>query len=271
MIGVLIGVAAVVLTFVLKGVSPAILINLPSIMIVLVGTAGATIASFGLGEFKKVPTLLRIALGRGRHDLVAVRDLLVGFAERARRDGLLALEADLERVSDPFLRRGLQMIIDGLEPETVETVLELDTAALRERHAHGATMFQMMAGYAPTFGILGAVMGLIAVMAHLSEPEKLGTGIQVAFIATLMAVGVANILFMPVAVALRGRSAEEVRAREMALTGILAIQAGDNPRIVAQKLDSYIPPKLLAAHAAGERSRQGTAAPAAVATAGEAN
>lgn len=259
MIGVVLGVLAVILTFVLKGVSPTILINLPSIMIVLVGTMGATIASFGLGEFRKAPTLLRIALGRSHHDLLGTRDLLVGFAERARRDGLLALEADLDRVSDPFLRRGLQMIIDGLEPDTVETVLELDTAALRERHAHGATMFQMMAGYAPTFGILGAVMGLIAVMAHLAEPEKLGTGIQVAFIATLMAVGVANILFMPVAVALRGRSAEEVRAREMALTGILAIQAGDNPRIVAQKLDSFIPPKLLASRAADRAESRGPA------------
>jgi chemotaxis protein MotA len=259
MIGVIVGVVAVILTFILKGVSPTILINLPSIMIVLVGTLGATIASFGLGEVKKAPALLRIALGRSHVDLVGARDLLVGFAERARRDGLLALEADLDRVSDPFLRRGLQMIIDGLEPETVETVLELDTAALRERHAHGATMFQMMAGYAPTFGILGAVMGLIAVMAHLSEPEKLGTGIQVAFIATLMAVGIANILFMPVAVALRGRSAEEVRAREMALTGILAIQAGDNPRIVAQKLDSFIPPKLLAARRADQRAQPATA------------
>ncbi len=247
MIGVLIGVVAVIATFVLKGVSPTILINLPSIMIVLVGTAGATIASFGLGEFKKAPTLLRLALSRSHYDLLGIRDQLVAFAERARRDGLLALDSDLDTVRDPFLRRGLQMIIDGLEPETVETVLELDTVALKERHAHGATMFQMMAGYAPTFGILGAVMGLIAVMAHLSEPEKLAMGIQVAFIATLIAVGVANILFMPVAVALRGRSAEEVRAREMALAGILAIQAGDNPRIVAQKLDSFIPPKLLAA------------------------
>lgn len=265
MIGVAIGVAAVVLTFVLKGVSPTILINLPSIMIVLVGTAGATIASFGLDECKRVPTLLRIALGRQHHDLVGTRDLLVRFAERARREGLLALEADLDGVTDPFLRRGLQMIIDGLEPETVETILELDTAALRERHAHGATMFQQMAGYAPTFGILGAVMGLIAVMAHLSEPEKLGTGIQVAFIATLMAVGVANILFMPVALALRARSGEEVRAREMALAGILAIQAGDNPRIVAQKLDSFIPPKLLAERAAREDARRlvGGTAPAA--------
>lgn len=247
MIGVLLAVGAVIVTFLLKGVSPAILINLPSISIVFAGTFGATIASFGLAEFKKLPKLLGIAMKATASHAVARRDQLVSFAERARREGLLALEGDIESVDDPFMRRGLQMVIDGLEPETVEEVLELEIEAMKRRHAHGALMLAAMAGFAPTFGILGAVMGLIAVMAHLSEPEKLGAGIQVAFIATLMAVGVANILFMPMSIALKGKSAEEVVERQMALAGILAIQAGDNPRIVAQKLESFIDPRALAA------------------------
>jgi chemotaxis protein MotA len=259
MIGILVGVAAVLLTFILKGVSPAILINLPSIMIVLVGTSGATITSFGLQEFLRAPRLAALAMRPYRFDAVALRDQLIGFAERARREGLLALESEVEAVADPFLRRGLQMVIDGLEPETVQEILELDTAALKARHAQGANMFQQMAGYAPTFGILGAVMGLIAVMAHLSEPERLGSGIQVAFIATLLAVGVANVVFMPIALALRSRTAEEVRSREMALTGIMAIQAGDNPRIVAQKLNAFIPPALLAVATRREAPVLGTA------------
>lgn len=247
MIGLIIGVVAVIITFLLKGVSPAILINLPSIFIVIVGSSGAVITSFGMAEFKKIGKHIGIATKAHQSHAAETREQLVKFAERARREGLLALEGELESVHDPFVKRGLQMVIDGLEPETVEEVMELDIAAMKRRHAHGVNLWAMWAGYAPTFGILGAVMGLIAVMAHLSEPEHLGAGIQVAFIATLLAVGLANILFMPVSVALRGKDEEEAAERQMALVGILAIQAGDNPRIVAQKLDSYLDPKAVAA------------------------
>lgn len=261
MIGLIIGVVAVIVTFLLKGVSPIILINLPSIFIVIIGSAGAVITSFGMAEFKKVPKLIGIAGKNAKFAGAAVRDQLVGFAERARREGLLALENDVNEVADPFLKRGLQMVIDGMEPETVEEVLDLELEAMKRRHAKGINLFSMWAGYAPTFGILGAVMGLIAVMAHLSEPEKLGAGIQVAFIATLLAVGLANIVFMPISVALRGHDQNEVNARQMAMAGILAIQAGDNPRIVAQKLETFLSPAELKAIAAGET--RSTAAPAA--------
>jgi len=250
MIGILIGVAAVIITFLLKGVSPAILINLPSIFIVIVGSMGAVIASFGLDNFKKVPKTFILASKPYSGDMVATRILLVDFAQRARASGTLALEGDVEKLEDPFLKRGLQMVIDGIEPEHVEEVLSLEVEALKRRHADGHQMWGLWAGYAPTFGILGAVMGLIAVMAHLSEPEKLGAGIQVAFIATLLAVGLANILFMPVSVALKGRTAKEVAEREMAITGILAIQAGDNYRVVAQKLDTFLTAAQVASLAA---------------------
>jgi chemotaxis protein MotA len=265
-IGLIIGVVAVIVTFLLKGVSPAILINLPSIFIVIVGSIGAVITSFGMSEFKKAPKLIGIASKARSHSGRAVRDQLVHFAERARREGLLALESDVNDVADPFLKRGLQMVIDGMEPETVEEVLDLELEAMKRRHAHGITMFAMWAGYAPTFGILGAVMGLIAVMAHLSEPEKLGAGIQVAFIATLLAVGLANIVFMPISVALRGHDEGEVTERQMAMAGILAIQAGDNPRIVAQKLETFLSPaelKAIAAEAATGAAGAGTAREAA--------
>jgi chemotaxis protein MotA len=250
MIGVAIAVVAVILTLVLKGVSPGVLINMPSISIVLVGTAGATIASFGMPQFLKLGKLIAIGMRAPVEIPREMRDQLIGFAERARREGLLALENDIEQVSDPFVRRGLQMVIDGLEPETVEEVLEFEVEAMSRRHGHGAMMLGAMAGYAPTFGILGAVMGLVAVMAHLAEPEKLGAGIQVAFIATLLAVGIANILFMPMSVSLKGHSAIEAAGRRMAMAGILAIQAGDNPRMVARKLDTFLDPHVLAVDAA---------------------
>ncbi len=242
MIGILIAVAAVIITFLLKGVSPVILINLPSIFIVIVGSTGAVIASFGMDNFKRVPKLFGLAVKPYKGNAVATRIQLVEYAARARREGLLSLETDVEKVEDPFLKHGLQMVIDGMEPETVEEVLSLEIEALKNRHAVGHQIWGLWAGYAPTFGILGAVMGLIAVMAHLSEPEKLGAGIQVAFIATLLAVGLANIVFMPLSVALRGRTTAEVAEREMAVAGILALQAGDNPRIVEQKLDTFLTP-----------------------------
>jgi chemotaxis protein MotA len=241
-IGILIGVSAVIITFVLKGVSPAILINLPSIFIVIVGSSGAVIASFGLENFKRVPKLFGIATKAYKSTAVATRVQLVEFTERARRAGLLDLEKDVEQVPDPFLKHGLQMVIDGMEPETVEEVMQLEIDALKNRHAVGHQLWGMWAGYAPTFGILGAVMGLIAVMAHLSDPAKLAAGIQVAFIATLLAVGLANILFMPISVALKQRTANEVAEKDMALAGILALQAGDHPRVVAQKLDTFLTP-----------------------------
>jgi chemotaxis protein MotA len=241
-IGVLLGLFAVVITFVLKGVSPAILINLPSFFIVIVGSAAAVIGSFGLDNFKRIPKLFGIATKTYKSNMVATRVMLVEFTERARRAGLLDLEKDVEEVGDPFIKHGLQMVIDGMEPETVEDVLSLEVEALKTRHSVGHQMWGLWAGYAPTFGVLGAVMGLIAAMAHLSEPEKLGAGVQVAFIATLLAVGLANILFMPMSVALKQRTLLETTEMEMALAGILALQAGDHPRVVAQKLDTFLTP-----------------------------
>jgi chemotaxis protein MotA len=262
MIGLIIGIMAVMITFLLKGVSPVILINLPSIFIVIVGSSGAVITSFGMAEFKKAPKLIGIASKGTKSRAPEMRNQLVAFAERARREGLLALESDVENVTYPYLKRGLQMVIDGMEPETVEEVLELEIEAMKARHAKGITLFSMWSGFAPTFGILGAVMGLIAVMAHLSEPEKLGAGIQVAFIVTLLAVGLANIVFMPISVALRGKDAAEVTERQMSLAGILAIQAGDNPRIVAQKLETFLSPAELRAATAAVPKAAAAAEPA---------
>lgn len=264
MIGIIIGVGAVIITFLLKGVSPAILINLPSIFIVIVGSIGAVVASFGLPAFKNIPKTLSLGMKPYTGNIVATRVMLVDFAKRVRSDGKLSIEADVEQLENPFLKRGLQMYIDGAEPEHVEEILNLEVEALQRRHAVGHQQWGLWAGYAPTFGILGAVMGLIAVMAHLSEPEKLGAGIQVAFIATLLAVGLANILFMPISVSLKSRTGAEVNEMTMAITGILAIQTGDHYRIVEAKLDTFLSKEDKAAMAAQAAEKKG-AAPASAA------
>jgi len=262
-IGILISVAAVIITFLLKGVSPVILINLPSIFIVIVGSIGAVVASFGMENFKRVPKLLGIATKSYQSHAVESRTMLVEFAGRARRDGLISLESDVEQIEQPFLKFALRMVVDQMEPETVEDMLALEIENMKNRHAVGHQIWGLWAGYAPTFGILGAVMGLIAVMAHLSEPEKLGAGIQVAFIATLLAVGLANIVFMPMSVALKQRTTLEVAEREMVVAGVMAILTGEHPNITAQRLDTFLTPAQRAAVAAAKPSPSASAQAAA--------
>jgi chemotaxis protein MotA len=190
-------------------------------------------------------------------DIATIREMLVKFAERARREGLLALESDVEGIQDPFIRHGLQMVIDGLEPDTVEEILEIEIESMQARHFKGIDMFAKMGGYSPTFGVLGTVMGLVSVLANLADPAGLGESIATAFIATLYGVGVANILWLPVSANLKSKDSAEAKERHLALAAILAIQAGDNPRIVAQKLAAHAGPE-----AEAPAEEKGAAAPA---------
>ena len=247
-----------------EGGSPAAYLNPSAIIIIFGGTFGATIASFSMAEFKCFPKLFKLAIKTRPSHAAEMRNLLVTFAERARREGLLALEADVDQVEDRFLRKGLQMMIDGLEPDVVEEILELDTEAMVRRHGGGVALFATMGGYAPTMGVIGTVMGLVNVLGHLDDPSTLGGSIAVAFIATLIGVGSANIVWLPVSNALKVHSAQEVAERRLAMTGILAIQAGDNPRIVAQKLDSFgvTPPAEGTGTGAAAAGAAGSARPA---------
>jgi chemotaxis protein MotA len=193
------------------------------------------------------PKLLGMSMKPRVSDITTIREMLVKFAERARREGLLALEGDVEAVEDPFIRHGLQMVIDGLEPDTVEEILEIEIESMQARHAKGIDMFAKMGGYSPTFGVLGTVMGLVSVLSNLADPSGLGESIATAFIATLFGVGAANILWLPISANLKGKDQAEAREKNLALAAILAIQAGDNPRIVAQKLRAHAGPEPEAA------------------------
>lgn len=241
-IGLVGGLVAILLTGMLEGTSPATFINIPAIVIVLVGTFMATMASVGIDQMKRIPTLYKITFNPPEQDLRARVDLLVSIAEQARREGLLALDAQLADIDDEFTRKGLQLVVDGTDPDLVREILEAEIDAMQARHALGANTFEKAGGYAPTLGILGAVMGLISVLGNLSDPDSLGPAISVAFIATLYGVGGANVVFLPVSSRLKALSEEEVELRSLTLDGILAVQAGDNPRVVADKLSSYVPP-----------------------------
>lgn len=257
-IGIILALAAMIVSSLLDGTSPASFFNIAAMLIIFGGTFGATIASYSVKEFMAVPKLIGISAKPRASNAEELRSVLIQFAERARREGLLSLESEADQVKDPFIRRGLQMVIDGLEPDTVEEVMELELESMQRRHQKGIAMFASMGGYAPTMGIIGTVMGLVSVLSRLDEPGKLGESIAVAFIATLIGIATANILWLPIASNLKQKDAGEAVERRMAMVGIMAIQAGENPRIVAQKLASFAPPaKATASKAAEEPAAAG--------------
>lgn len=240
----MVAIAAILMGAIMEGVSPMALIA-PSAMVVIGGgTLGATMGSFGMEGMKQIPVGYKLAIGSAPPDLGEQVERLVGFADTARREGLLALEAQLTEVPDDFTRKGMQLVVDGSDAHMVEEILDLELENMKVRHKLAEDVFRSGSGFAPTIGVLGTVVSLVHVLGNLSDPDSLGPAISVAFLATLMGVGSANVLFLPIATRLKQVSGWEVQFREMTVQGILAIQAGDNPRMVAEKLLSYVPPKL---------------------------
>ena len=212
------------------------LLQWASAAIVFGGTLGAVLVSFSFSD-------LRQAVGALRHlifDPVRPAEELITnigkYATKARKEGIMKLEDDVDRVEDPFLRRGLSLAVDGATPATIRTMLEGESLSRFDHEEAPARVFESAGGYAPTIGILGAVLGLIHVMENLSDPTKLGSGIAVAFVATVYGVGSANLIFLPVATKLRTLAARNARRREIIVEGIMAIQEGLNPRLIDQKL-----------------------------------
>jgi chemotaxis protein MotA len=243
-IGLVVGCLGIALGATMEGSQIMAVLNPSAMLIVLVGTLGATITGTSFESIKAIPKLFKKAFSPDVLDLNGRVTQLVGFAEQARRDGLLALDEQLGSIEDPYTRKGLQLVVDGTDPELVADVLEAENDAMRKRHSAATQPFEKAGGYAPTMGIIGTVFGLVHVLSNLSKPETLGPSISAAFIATLLGISSANIVYLPIAARLKQLSQEELHFRAMTLEGILAIQAGDNPRVVQEKLTAYVPPAL---------------------------
>jgi chemotaxis protein MotA len=241
-IGIAVAAGGILLSAMMGGTSPAAFLDIPALLIVVGGTAGVTLASCGMPAMKRIPSLYKMVFGPPEVDVNARVQQLVGFAEQARREGLLALDAKTSEIDDEFTRKGLQLVVDGSDPELVREVLDAEIDGMIARHAEGVAPFEKGGGFAPTMGIIGTVMGLVHVLQNLTAPATLGPSISSAFIATLMGVGSANVVYLPVANRLKALSTQEVELRTMTLEGILAVQAGDNPRVVAEKLGSFVAP-----------------------------
>jgi chemotaxis protein MotA len=253
-IGIGLAAGAIIMAGVMEGVSPGALINPNALILVLGGTAGAIFGGVGMKRFMLIPKLYMKAITSEQPDLGERIKALVSFAERARKDGLLALEEEIEQIEDPFMRKGMQLVVDGTDPDLLREILEAEIDAMGARHKLGYSVFEKAGGLAPTIGVLGTVVSLVHVLGNLSAPETLGPAISGAFIATLYGVGSANVVYLPVCYSLQMLSAKEVDERNLILEGILAIQAGDNPRIVQQKLLSFIAPADRAAVEGGGKA-----------------
>ncbi len=241
-IGIGIAFAMLALGDIMGGGSPLHLFNLSAALVVLGGTLGATIASTSVEQFKLVPGLYKKALMDGPPDYRAEVDRIVAFAEKARREGLLALDAEVGQIEDPFLRKGMQLVVDGTDPEIVREIMEAELEGMAARHKAGADPFKQAGGFAPTIGILGTTMHLVLILKSLDSPETLGPMIAAAFIATLYGIGSANVVFYPVANRLGVLSREEQQLRTMVIEGVMAVQAGENPRLIADRLMTFLPP-----------------------------
>ena len=251
LIGFVVSLVALLVFMVLEGADPMSLLFLPAIILVVVATFGAAMSSQTMDDLKKLPAWLKMGVMPAKVPPATDRiQTLVSLAEKARKEGLLALEAQVKGIEDPFLKRGLQMGIDGTDPEELRAVLESEIAAKKAEDKVAAKFFNAMGGYAPTIGIIGCVVGLMNVMGNLSDPSSLGPMIASAFVATLWGVMSANFWFLPMGAKILRVSELQAAQMELLVEGIAEIQAGTSPRAVRQKLTSLVPPSEVAKEAA---------------------
>jgi chemotaxis protein MotA len=238
--GILVGIGAILLGIVLDGGAISSLLNVPALIIVFGGTFGATLLQFPPVIFVRSMKMLSWVLIPQKTNLSAQIDKVIYWSLLARKEGLLGLENAMPDEQDPFIKKGLQLLVDGNNSDAIRDILELDMYSKENIALQAAGLYEAMGGYAPTIGILGAVMGLIHVMQNLTNPGLLGQGIATAFVATIYGVGSANLIFLPVANKLKNHVLALTQAREMLTEGIVAIAEGENPRNIKLKLSGYL-------------------------------
>lgn len=217
-------------------------IDIPSVLLTIGGAIAATLMHYPLQHIMAVMKVARKTLFKHNQDSLKVFTQLSDYAVRARRDGLLALEDDIEKITDPFMKKGFQLAVDGSTTEVLRAVLEDDLASMKERHLVGQGIFKALGNYAPAFGMIGTLVGLVAMLQNMSDPKALGSGMAVALLTTLYGALVANVIAIPMAGKLEQRSQEESSMKTMVIEGIVAIQEGHSPRVVSEKLKSFLPP-----------------------------
>lgn len=229
-----------------EGSSFAAFVDYPSLMVVVGGAIAAAMLCFPLKTFLGIFMVSKKVFLNKQENISELIDTIVSLAETARRDGLLALEGRVEEIDNPFVVLGLQMAVDGTRPEVIEDIMRTEVDAVATRHKDGKAVLDQMGRFAPAFGMIGTLMGLIIMLGNMEDPSSIGSGMAVALITTLYGAIVSNVFFLPMAEKLGFISKQELLAKEIVIRGIMAIQSGENPRVIEQKLNTFVPPKFRA-------------------------
>ncbi|UER67471.1 motility protein A [Borrelia sp. BU AG58] len=238
-----IGFGAILISMAFTPTGLGVFWDLSSVFITVVGSFSALMASAEVIAVRKIPTYLGFFFKKSSFAKASNIKTLVELSEKARKEGLLSLDDELEQISDPFFKSGMRLVVDGADPEIIRTMLYLELDQMQERHKMGSNLFGTWAKLAPAFGMTGTLIGLIALLGNLEDKSALGSSMAVALITTLYGTIMANLMFIPVQIKLESIDSEEVAVKTMIVEGILSIQAGDNPRILEQKLVTFLTPK----------------------------
>jgi chemotaxis protein MotA len=241
-LGIVSAFGLVIIAIVMGG-GIGLFINIPSLMIVVGGTLGATMINYPLKDMLKAVSIVKNAFFASNSAPEDIVSQFVDFGGKARREGILALEADVKNIKDEFLGKGLQLSVDGLEPQAIENIMDTEVDYLRDRHSLGAEIFSTMGTFAPALGMIGTLIGLVQMLQAMDDPSSIGPAMAVALLTTFYGSVMANLVYMPLAGKLRTRSKEETLTKEMIIQGVISLTKGENPRILEQKMLAFMPPK----------------------------
>lgn len=241
-VGLTLGIGSLILSFLLEGGHLSSLIQLPAIILVICGTFGAAAITTSMKQLVNLPNLAKVALFDKEMDTQEIIDLISDLAQKARKNGLLSLERELEDIREPFLKKAIQLAIDGFETNKIREILEIEMVCTEERHRAGAMFFNKLGGFSPTLGIMGTVLGLIHALGNMENSSNMASAIAGAFIATLWGVAMANLIYLPIADKLKHKHRNEALYLEIITEGVVSLAMGDNPRAIRMKLVSFLLP-----------------------------
>lgn len=243
--GLIFGFFIVIFGILLNGGRDSFLnfIDIPSILIVLGGTLGATAINFTVDDFKNFPRVLKQAFRKEEYDLNELIETFVELSSKARREGLLALETGIEEVEDPFIVKGVLLAVDGIEPDVIKDIMMAEIVAMEDRHRQARSMFEKMGDYAPAWGMIGTLIGLVLMLNNLDDPKSIGPAMAIAILTTFYGAVLANLVFLPIARKLENKTEQEVFVKQIIIEGVIGVQSGQNPKILQEKLSAFVAEK----------------------------
>lgn len=242
-IGLVLGAICIVMALILKGASVAMLLNGEVAVIIFGGMIAAVLSSYTMADIKRLPKVMKVLMSNEEPDLKGMIEKMVELSNIARREGLLALEAPVNELDDPFMKQGLELVVDGAEAEQIRDLMESEVDAMESRHHRMSGLFKTAGATSPTLGVMGAAIGLIGALGNLSDINKLGPMIASAFVATIFGIFMGYLVMIPFATRLEAKNEEEVLLKTMIIEGVMDIQAGHSAKVIEQKLYAQIPPE----------------------------